>query len=69
MDLVNRELRKHLLFILDAEKYIFNNPKHLKGVESYDDKKMIDKLKNRIVNGKVLTTNHLQFLETIYKNY
>lgn len=69
MDLVNRELRNHLLFVLDAETYIFSNPKHLKGIESYDDKKMIDKLKNRIANGKVLTTNHLQFLETIYKNY
>ena len=69
MDFVNRELRKHLLFILDAEKYVFSNPNHLRGIDSYKDKKMIDTLKHRIVNGKLLTINHLQFLETIYKNY
>lgn len=69
MDLVNRELRKHLLFVLDAEKHIFSNPKHLKGVDSYNDKKFIDELKNRVEDGKLLTIKHLQFLETIYENY
>lgn len=69
MDLVNRELRKHRLFVLDAEKYIFKNPKHLKGVESYNDKKTIDKLKSRVGGGKLLRVEDLQFLETIYEKY
>jgi len=69
MNLVNRELREHLLFVLDAEKYIFSNPKHLKGVESYNDKKVIDKLKNRVGDGKLLRVEDLQFLETIYEKY
>jgi|APGre2960657404_1045060.scaffolds.fasta_scaffold45006_5 hypothetical protein len=69
MDLVNRELRKHLLFVLDVEKYIFKNPKHLKGVESYNDKKTIDKLKSRVGGGKLLRVEDLQFLETIYEKY
>jgi hypothetical protein len=69
MDLVNRELRKHRLFVLGAEKYIFKNPKHLKGVESYNDKKTIDKLKSRVGVGKLLRVEDLQFLETIYKKY
>lgn len=69
MDFVNRELKKHLLFILDAEKYIFSNPKHLRGIDSYKDKKMINTLKHKILNSELLTTNDFQFLETIYKNY
>ena len=69
MELVNRELRKHLIFVLDAEKHIFHNPKHLKGVDAYRDKKTIDKLKNRIRDGKLLKIEDLQFLETIYEKY
>lgn len=69
MELVNRELRKHLIFVLDAEKYLFKNPKHLKGVESYKDKRNLDKLKNRIRDGKLLRIEDLQFLETIYEKY
>lgn len=69
MDLVNRELRKHLLFVLDSEKYVFNNPEHLRGIDSYNDKKMIDRLKKRVKNNKLLRVEDLQFLETIYEKY
>ncbi len=69
MELVNRELRRHLIFVVEAEKRIFQNPKHLKGVDAYEDKKTIDKLKNRVVNGKLLRIEDFQFLETIYEIY
>ena len=38
-------------------------------LESYNDKKTIDKLKNRVGSGKLLRVEDLQFLETIYENY
>jgi hypothetical protein len=69
MDLVQRELKQHLLFVLDAEKYIFNNPEHLRGIDSYNDKKMIDRLKKRVKSNKLLRVEDLQFLETIYEKY
>ena len=69
MEIVNRELRKHMLMVADAKKHIFKNPKHLTGMDSYKDKRKVSQLEEKIRNGKLMKIEDLQFLETIYEKY
>jgi hypothetical protein len=69
IELVNRELSRHLVFVVETEKHLFQNPIHLKGVDAYNDKKTIYQLKNKVSGGKLLQIEDLQFLETIHEKY
>ena len=70
MEIVKRELIRHSLLITKATETIYSNPNHLRGVEAYYDKKKLWDLSNWVrLERQLMTSDDLQFLETILQKY
>lgn len=70
MEIVKRELIRHSLLITKATETIYSNPTHLRGVEAYYDKKKLWDLSNWVRSERqLMTSDDLQFLETILQKY
>ena len=70
MEIVKKELARQSILITKAWETIYSNPKHLKGVESYKDKKRLWDIQNWVrLEKQTLTRSDFQFLETIFKKY
>ena len=70
MEIVKRELIRHSLLITKATETIYSNPNHLRGTEAYYDKKKLWELSQWVRSERqLMTSNDLQFLETILQKY
>lgn len=70
MEIAKIELARHTIILMKAKNLVYNNTKHILGIESYNDKKMISNLEVKIFkNHELMTAKELEFLETLYKKY
>jgi|TARA_A200000159_G_scaffold5984_2_gene5428 hypothetical protein len=70
MKIIKRELYRHFHFVRVAEDIVYSNPKHIKGLFAYRDKKRLYDLKEKIQkNQQTLTFREFQFLESIVEKY
>ena len=68
--LIETELTRHFHFVRSAKEIVYSNPKHIRGIWSYKDKKRLYDLEEK-VQKKRLTLSHrdFKFLESIVEKY
>lgn len=70
MEIIERELIRHICMVSDAKELIYASKYHHKGIQSYKDKKRIYELELKLREKKeILSTNDLQFLQSIHEKY
>ena len=70
MRITQRELSRHKMIVNAIEEVLYSNPKHIKGLFAYRDKKRLYDLKEKIQkNQQTLTFREFQFLESIVEKY
>jgi|TARA_Y100000289_G_scaffold25471_1_gene24880 hypothetical protein len=68
--LIERELRRHFHFVISAKEILYSNPKHIRGIWSYKDKKKLYDLEQKIQKKRItLSHREFQFLESIVEKY
>ncbi len=70
LDLIHRELHRHYQYVRSAEELVYSNPKHIRGLFAYKDKKKLYELRKKIEKKRVtLSYREFQFLESIVQKY
>lgn len=70
MEVVKRELIRHLMMINHVWEVVYANPIHLRGKSPYRDKKKLWDLRERVRSKKqLLRRRDLQFLENLFVKY
>jgi len=70
MELVRRELVRHVLIINKVWDTLYSNPKHLRGVGPYKDKRKLYQLRDRVIDKRqLLRRKDFQFLERLLNKY
>jgi|TARA_Y100000361_G_C11089438_1_gene305623 hypothetical protein len=68
--IIERELYRHFHFVRSAKEVLYNNPKHIKGLFSYRDKKRLYDLEEKVQKKRqTLSHKDFQFLESIVEKY
>ena len=69
-ELIHNELHRHSMMISGAKSILYSNPKHIKGVLSYKDKRKLYDLEQKVkVDNITLSFKDFQFLESIVLKY
>jgi len=70
MEIIKRELARHMLLVNRASDVVYSNPIHLKGIGPYRDKKRLYDMGKRISERKqLLRRRDLQILERLFLKY
>lgn len=70
MEIVKRELVRHILMIQSVWEVVYSNPIHLRGKGPYRDKKKLWELRERVqTKRQLLRRRDLQFLEKTFIKY
>ncbi len=70
MRITQRELSRHKMIVNAIEEVLYSNPKHIKGLFAYRDKKRLYNLKQKVHEGrKTISFREFQFLDSIVKKY
>tara|TARA_B100000963_G_scaffold218091_1_gene190164 strand:- start:3105 stop:3317 length:213 start_codon:yes stop_codon:yes gene_type:complete len=68
--IIERELYRHFHFITSAKEILYSNPKHIRGLFSYRDKKKLYDLEEKVTKKRTtLSHRDFQFLESIVEKY
>jgi len=69
-ELIHNELHRHSMMISGVKSILYSNPKHIKGVLSYKDKRKLYDLEQKVrVDNITLSFKDFQFLESIVLKY
>ena len=67
---LDRQLRTQSLILEDIKRIVYSNPKHIRGVESYYDKKTLHSMIESVrQNRELLTSRDFELLQTIVQKY
>lgn len=70
MEIVKRELIRHILIIAEVTELVYSNPIHMRGVAAYKEKKRLLYLKERVQQKRqLLRRRDLQFLQRLINKY
>ena len=68
--LIETELWRHWHFIQSVKEIVYSNPKHIRGIWSYKDKKRLYELEIKVQKNRLtLSYKDFQFLESIVEKY
>lgn len=68
--IIEKELWRHFSYVRSAEDILYSNPKHIKGIFQYKDKKKLYDLRQKIEKKRMtLSYKEFQFLESIVQKY
>lgn len=68
--MIKRELIRHSLIISEVWEIIYSNPKHIRGVRAYQDKRRLLLLRNRVRDKAMpLRRKDFLFLERMINKY
>ena len=67
---LDRQLRTQSLILEDIKRIVYSNPKHIRGVEPYYDKKTLHSMiENVREKRELLTSRDFELLQTIVQKY
>jgi hypothetical protein len=70
MEIVKRELVRHTIILSEVMEILYSNPKHIKGIAAYKEKKRLLYLKERVQKKQqLLRRRDLQFLQGLINKY
>lgn len=70
MEIIRRELARHMLLVNRVKDVVYSNPDHLRGIGPYQDKKKLYEMEHRISDRRqLLRRKDLQFLEKTFIKY
>ena len=70
MEIVKRELVRHILIISKVVDIVYSNPIHIKGIPAYKDKRRLWELGHRVKETqRLLRRKDLQFLQNLINKY
>jgi hypothetical protein len=70
MEIVKRELVRQIIIISEVMEILYSNPKHIKGITAYKEKKRLLYLKERVQKKQqLLRRRDLQFLQGLINKY
>ena len=70
MEIVKRELIRHILIISEVTEVVYSNPIHMRGIAAYKEKKRLLYLKERVQKKRqLLRRRDFQFLQRLLNKY
>ena len=70
MEIVKRELIRHILIISEVTEVVYSNPIHMRGIAAYKEKKRLLYLKERLQKKRqLLRRRDFQFLQRLLNKY